>query len=52
MVLTINMVDKQLDPEADPLKPGILPPDSNRDPVISTVIIKVREGGMADCDHF
>ena len=44
MVLTISMVDQQLDPDSDPLKPGVLARESKRDPVISTVMRYVGEG--------
>ena len=44
MVLSINMVNQQLDPKCDPLKPGVLARESSKDQVISAVIRYVREG--------
>ena len=44
MVLSIRLVDRQLDPDWDPLKPGMLARESSKDPVISAVMRYVREG--------
>ena len=44
MVLSIHMVNQQLDPDCDPLKPGVLAHESSKDSVISSVIQHVREG--------
>ena len=44
MVLTIGMLDRQLDPDSDPLKPGVLAQESKKDPVISTVMRYVKKG--------
>ena len=44
MVLAIRMVTEQLDPDGDPLKPGVLARESSKDPVISSVIRYMREG--------
>ena len=44
VVLSISMVNQQLDPECDPLKPGVLARESSKDSVISAVIRYVREG--------
>ena len=47
MVLTIRMVDQQLDPDSDPLKPGVLARESKRDSVTSMMVMRymhVREG--------
>ena len=38
MVLSICMVNQQLDPDCDPLKPGVLARESSKDSVISSVI--------------
>ena len=39
MVLSICMVNQQLDPDCDPLKPGVLVRESSNDSVISSVIL-------------
>ena len=50
MVLTIRLVDRQLDPDrrlnadGDPLQPGVLARESAKDRVISNVMRYVREG--------
>ena len=44
MVPSICMVNQQLDPDYDPLKPGVLTRESSTDSVISSVVKYVREG--------
>ena len=57
MVLSISMVNQQLDPDCDPLKPGVLARESSKDSVISAVIRYVTEGwphtiGSEDVLHY